>query len=107
MLRQSFEGQQFSVSYAEDGEAGLELAKKENPDLIMIDIMMPKMNGIDMAKAIRAAGLTGQILFLTNLNDPEHIGKAMEAVGGADYIVKADVNLNTIAERVKSKLGEK
>lgn len=105
MLRQSFDGQQFAVVYAQDGEEALELAKKEKPDLMMVDIMMPKMNGIDMAKKAKEEGINAPIIFLTNLHDAEHVGKALEAVGQADYIVKSDVNLNTVVERVKSKLG--
>jgi DNA-binding response OmpR family regulator len=105
MLRQSFNDREFSVIYAQDGEEALAMAKKEAPDLMIVDIMMPTMNGIDMAKKAREEGVTAQIIFLTNLHDPEHIGKALEAVGGADYVVKSDVNLNTVVERVKSKLG--
>ena len=105
MLRQSFDAKLFSVAYAQDGEEGFAMAKKEAPDLMMVDIMMPKMNGIDMAKKLKEEGIEVPIIFLTNLHDPDHIGKALEAVGGADYIVKSDVNLNTVIDRVKSKLG--
>lgn len=105
MLRQSFQGQPFLVAYAQDGEEGLAMAKKEKPDLMLVDIMMPKMNGIDMAKKIKEEGIATQIIFLTNLHDPEHIGKAMEAIGGVDYMIKSDIKLNAVVDRVRSKLG--
>ncbi|OGZ62320.1 MAG: hypothetical protein A2639_00735 [Candidatus Staskawiczbacteria bacterium RIFCSPHIGHO2_01_FULL_34_27] len=103
-LRQSFDNQGFDVFYAEDGEKGLEEAKKENPDLVLIDIQLPKINGIEMAKKIKEEGLNPKMIFLTNLNDPIHISEALEAAGESDYIVKIDVNIDSVVQRVKDKL---
>lgn len=94
----------FTVVSASDGEEGITLAKKENPDLIIIDIVLPTMDGIEMAKKIKEAGVKSLAMFLTNLSDPEHIGRALETTA-SDYIVKADVRIDTIVDRVKSKLG--
>ena len=105
LLRQSFNDKDLLVVYALDGQEGLEAAKKENPDLILIDILLPKMNGIEMAKKIKENGINAQIIFLTNLNDPQHIGDAMGAAIGADYIVKSDVHIAAIVDRAKDKLG--
>ena len=105
ILRESFNNQDFDVVYAENGEDGLGMALKEKPDLIMIDILMPKMNGIEMAKKIKEKGIESPMIFLTNLKDESHISQVMEITGGADYIVKADVPVSSIVERVKSKLG--
>src|SRR5437762_3244592 len=77
LLRQSFPTKEFSVFYAEDGEQGLETAQKEKPDVILIDILLPKMDGIAMAKKIKEAGLDPQMIFLTNLKDPQHISEVM------------------------------
>ena len=100
-LRQSFDNQGFDVFYA---EKGLEEAKKENPDLVLIDIQLPKINGIEMAKKIKEEGLNPKMIFLTNLNDPIHISEALEAAGESDYIVKIDVNIDSVVQRVKDKL---
>ncbi len=105
LLRQNFDKQPFSVVYADDGEKGLAMAQEEKPDLIVIDIVLPKMDGITMAKKIREKGVKSQMIFLTNLKDPEHISKALETVGETDYIVKADIQLDVIVERIKKKLG--
>ena len=105
LLRQNFNNQPFSVLYAEDGEEGLKAALKEKPDLILIDILLPKMNGIEMARKIKEKGIKSQMMFLTNLNDAEHISEALETVGGSDYIVKSDVHMDVVLERVKEKLG--
>ena len=107
LLRQSFDTKDLSVFYAEDGEGGLEIEKKEKPDLILIDILLPKMSGIEMAKKIKEAGFEPQMIFLTNLKDPQHISEVMNVAIGADYIVKSDMHIDAIVERVKSKLGIK
>lgn len=105
ILKQNFGNKNLSVLYATDGEEGLAMSEKEKPDLIIIDILLPKMDGITMAKKIKEKGIKSQIIFLTNLMDPEHISKALEAAGEVDYFVKADTHIDTIVSRVKSKLG--
>ena len=105
LLRQSFNVKDLDVFYAVDGEEGLETAKKEKPDLMLIDILLPKMNGIDMAKKIKELGITTQMIFLTNLRDPQHISEVMSIAVGADYIFKSDMHIDAIIERVKNKLG--
>lgn len=105
ILRQSFNNQPFSVVYAEDGQQGLEMAQKEKPNLIIIDIILPKMDGIEMAKQIKKKGLDSKMIFLTNLKDPTHISKVLEVVGESDYIVKADIHIDAVVDRVRKKLG--
>ena len=107
MLKNSLANQPVSVFYAEDGEIGLEKAEKENPDLILIDIMMPKLNGIEMAKKIKEKGLNPKMIFLTNLNDEKNISEVLENFDQTDYILKSDVNIDAVIERVKNKLGIK
>ncbi len=107
ILRQGFDNQGLSIIYAMDGEEGLAIAEKEKPDLIVIDILLPKMDGISMAKKIKEKGVKSQMIFLTNLNDPEHISEAINVAGEADYIVKSDMHIDAIVARVKDKLGVK
>lgn len=107
LLRQSFNIKDISVFFAVDGEEGLEVAKKEKPDLVLIDILLPRMNGIEMAKKIKEEGISSQMIFLTNLRDPHHISEVMNVAVGADYIVKSDMHIDAIIERVKDKLGIK
>src|SRR3989344_7049216 len=102
ILKQSFTNQGLSMFYALDGEEGLQVAEKEKPDLMIIDVLLPKMDGITMAKKIKEKGIPLQMIFLTNLKDPEHISKALEASGQIDYVVKADTRIDTIVSRVKS-----
>jgi len=107
ILRQSFNNQPLLVVYAMDGEEGLVMAENEKPDLIMVDILLPKMDGVTMAKKIKEKGIESQIIFLTNMKDLKHINEALDAVGETDYIVKSDVHIDTIVKRVKNRLGIK
>ena len=105
ILEQSFIDQNdIQVIVAGDGEEGLAFAEKEHPDLIMMDIQMPKMDGITAAKEIKDNGIDSEIIFLTNLGDEQNISKAMEAVPNMEYIIKVDLSISDIVKKVREKL---
>lgn len=96
----------FFVLEAKNGKEGLEIALREHPDLILLDIMMPVMNGMEMFKKLRqneAWGLSVKVIMLTNLNDPESIAGAMEQ-GSYDYFVKSDWKIEDLVVKVKESL---
>lgn len=93
----------FLIINAEDGEEGLKRVE-EKPDLILLDIMMPKMDGIEMAKKMKEMGKNIPIIFLTNMSDVEHMSNAISTVP-ADYFIKSDMSIDKITEVVKKKLG--
>ena len=95
----------FTVVTAPDGEEGLETAKNEKPDLILLDITMPKMDGVQMSKELKKSNIDTPIIFLTNMSDIKHVTDAMET--STDYIVKADTSVEDIVVRVKGKLNLK
>jgi DNA-binding response OmpR family regulator len=105
-LKDEFESQGFNVLTAQDGQEGLDTVKKEKPDLVLIDILLPKLDGISMAREINKLKLGTLMIFLTNLSDAEHISDAV-AVGMVDYLVKSDWNINDVVARAKEKLGLK
>lgn len=105
ILKQGFTGKGFSVVFAEDGAEGLKMAELEKPDLILLDILLPKMDGIAVAKAIKEKGINTHIIFLTNLKDTEHIGEAVSTMKDTEYIIKSDLHLDEIVKRAKEKLG--
>ena len=107
ILRQSLENEGFSVIFAQDGEEGLKMAEEEKPDLILLDILLPKMDGITMARKLKGKGIKSQIIFLTNLKDAEHISEAVEVVKETDYIIKSDLHIDQIVDRVKSRFNLK
>jgi len=79
-----------------------EIVKDENPDLILLDITMPVMDGITMAKKLRETNTRVPIIFLTNMSDLKNVSEAMESA--PDYIVKSDVSAKDVVVRVKEKL---
>jgi len=105
-LKDEFKGQGFKVLTAQDGMEGLEMVKKERPDLVLIDILLPKLDGISMAREINKLKFGTAMIFLTNLSDAEHISDAV-AVGMVDYLVKSDWSINDVVARAKQKLGLK
>lgn len=111
ILRQAmvdkFNREGFSVIEAKDGEEGLDLAIKNHPDIILLDIIMPKIDGLSMLKQLRsdAWGKDVPILILTNLNDAEYVSQAVES-GVYDFLVKSDWQLSTLVEKVKEKLNQ-
>jgi DNA-binding NarL/FixJ family response regulator len=70
-----------------DGEAVIEAARELKPDLIVMDISMPLLDGISAAKIIRTSGIQSEIVFLTMHEDPDYLSCALEA-GASGYVVK-------------------
>ncbi|MBU2914828.1 MULTISPECIES: response regulator transcription factor [Reichenbachiella] len=77
----------YEVTVAMDGQQGLELAIASTYDLIILDVMLPTMNGIDVCKGIRASKMEVPILFLTALGSTENVVMGLDS-GGDDYLAK-------------------
>lgn len=101
-----FQKEGFEVIAARDGEEGLSLAEKERPDLILLDIIMPKMDGMTVLQKLRGEdwGKDIPVILLTNLSESE---KAIEAMGKGvhDYLVKSDWRLEDVVAKVRERLG--
>jgi len=106
-LTDTFENEGFNVFGAEDGEEGLKIAFKEHPDVILIDLLMPKMDGISMLKKIREDewGKDVPVIILTNLSDVDKIAETVEN-GISHYLVKTEWSLEEIVKKVKKLLKE-
>lgn len=93
------------VLEARNGDEGLDVAMREHPDLILLDVMMPVMSGMAMFRQLRedAWGKSAKVIMLTNLNDSENIAEAMEQ-GSYDYYIKSDWKIDDLVEKVKEKL---
>lgn len=103
ILQKRFTMEGFSVVSAQDGQEGLSMLEKEKPDLIVSDVLLPKMDGIDMAKKIKEKNINVPILFLTNVKDPSYLERAKDIE--FDYLVKSDVHVDEIVAKIKNKLG--
>ena len=99
----------FAILTAKNGQAGLELALREKPDLILLDILMPIMDGLTMMDTLRQKDLYGKnvpIILLTNLSaSEEKIMKAIAKNEPAYYLVKSDWNLSDVVGKVKERLS--
>lgn len=92
---------------AVNGEEAITAVRKNKPDLILLDVMMPKLNGVETLKILKGEETTKNIpvIILTNLGDkPEDIDKA-KALGALDYLVKSQISLKDLSERVKKEVG--
>lgn len=98
----------FNVEIANDGEAGVKAVKKLMPDLILLDIMMPIMDGFSVLHAIKTDKETKDItvILLTNLDSPEDVKRGLE-MGASDYMVKAHFVPSDIVDRVRNILNLK
>lgn len=96
----------FKVIEAEDGKQGLESALKEQPDLILLDIILPRMDGLTVLHKLQANAQTKKIpvIILTNLIDSDHLSEQVRQ-GGHDYLVKTDWKLAEVIHKVKERLG--
>jgi DNA-binding response OmpR family regulator len=105
VLGDKLEYEDFSILIAKDGEEGLKVALKNKPDLILLDILMPKMNGVDMLKQLRVDnwGRTVPVLLLTNDSNPEHMRQTLKD-NAVDYLIKADWDLDSVIKIIKTKL---
>jgi DNA-binding response OmpR family regulator len=94
----------FEVKNAFDGEEALAMLGKEKFDLVLLDLMMPKVDGFDVLTAMKAKGDATPVIVATNLNEEKDISRVM-SFGVANYYVKSDTALDEIIERIKITLG--
>lgn len=106
MYRMKFEAEGFEVETAENGKLGLGLAEQMKPDMILLDLMMPEMNGDEMLKRLRQTewGKDIKVIILTNMGEQEAPANLKELKVEA-FIVKADMTPRQVAELVKEHLN--
>lgn len=106
MYRMKFESDGFEVAYAADGEQGLEVIKEFQPDIILLDLMMPIMSGAEMLEKLRQEewGKDMKVIILTNMGEAE-APKNIEDLQVEKFIVKADLTPKQVAEQVKQVMG--
>jgi CheY-like chemotaxis protein len=110
-LRRACEGslrqRGFTMLTAINGEEGLQLARAEVPDLILLDMLMPKLSGLEMLRALKAEEKTRAIpvLILSNSSREADIEEAMK-LGAVGYLVKADLSLQELGDRVQGLLED-
>jgi len=103
MYQVKFEHEGFILVKALDGEEGLKKAAAEKPDFILLDVIMPKMDGFTVLKKLKENAATKDIpvLLLTNLGQDEDVKKGSE-FGAVGYLVKANITPSEVVDKVKS-----
>ena len=106
-LKEILEQEKFKIFSAFDGEEGLAMAKKEEPNLILLDLILPKKDGFEVLKELKADEKLKNIpvIVLTNLEGVGDVEKALE-LGATTYLVKANYDLEDVLKTVKSQIKE-
>ena len=106
MYRMKFEAEGYRVDIAENGKLGLALCEQMKPDLVLLDLMMPEMNGDEMLEKMRATdwGKDVKVIILTNVGEQEAPDK-LKNLHVRAYIVKAEMTPKQVAELAKKELA--
>ncbi len=101
MYQTKFENEGYEVLVANDGSEGIEKAKKNKPDIILLDIILPKKDGFMVLKELKADKITAniKIIMLTNLGQDEDVTKGKK-LGALDYLVKANLTPAQLVDKV-------
>ncbi len=105
VLKDRLKNEGFDVVTARDGEQGLKTAIEQKPDLILLDILMPKMGGLTMLKSLRATpeGKDTHVIILTNVSDSKLVHEAL-TYGVRDFLVKSDWVLSDLVAAIRKQI---
>ncbi|NCQ16238.1 response regulator transcription factor [Candidatus Falkowbacteria bacterium] len=106
MYKTKFAADGFAVAIAGDGEAGLKLARQKKPDIIMLDVILPRLDGFSVLEELKKDSATKDIpvIMLTNLGTEEDKVKG-EKLGAVDYLVKASLTPGQVSQKIKTALN--
>ncbi|HET9721487.1 MAG TPA: response regulator [Candidatus Saccharimonadales bacterium] len=106
MYRLKFEAEGYKVEIAENGKLGLELCEQMKPDLVLLDLMMPEMNGDEMLEKMRATdwGKEIKVIILTNVSEQEAPDK-LKSMHVRAFVVKAEMTPSQVADLAKKQLS--
>lgn len=105
-MKTLFEKHGFKVTVASDGAVGYEQALAFKPDLLLLDVMLPKLDGVEFLRQLKDDpwGKTASVIVLTNLDSKVHLAKVLE-LGHYDFLSKTDWSLDDLLQKVNHKLG--
>lgn len=106
VLDRKLEKEGFDTIIARDGKAGLEMAIDEQPDVILLDLILPKLDGLSLLSQLRASekGKDIKVIILSNLDDAQAVEES-KAKGVNDYLVKTNWSLDDVVDKIKQVLA--
>ena len=106
-LAEKFSREGFRIVSARNGEEGLKVAFRERPDMVLLDILMPRMGGEEMLKELRQQdwGKDTPVIILTNLSSTERVNKVLAQGDYDEFLVKSNWTLADLVKKVKERLG--
>lgn len=103
----TFHKADYTIVTVNDGEEALRVTERIKPDLVLLDLLIPKMSGLDYLKNLRSNPVlkSTKVIVLSNLDDDESVARA-KALGVKTFLVKSNIKLATLAEKVKEILSK-
>ena len=105
VMKAKLEYEGYQIVVATNGETGLELIKKEEPNLVLLDIILPQMDGFEVLTQLKKDEVKIPVIVVSNSGQPVEIDRAMK-LGAKDYLVKAEFNPADVLEKVEKVLGK-
>jgi len=107
LIAQKLLNEKYDIAEAVDGEAGVKAAQKEKPDIILLDLILPGIDGFEVLSRIKSAPEISNIpvIILSNLGQKEDIDRGLK-IGATDYMIKAHFTPAEIISKIKSIIGE-
>ena len=100
-----FHHDDYTIATASDGQTALDMTGRLKPDIVLLDLLLPKMNGFDYLKNLRSNTVLKDtpVIVLSNLGDSDNIAKA-KSLGANDYLIKSNTDLTVLNDKVKKLL---
>lgn len=107
LLRKKLLSKEFNILEAVDGEKGVMLIKEKKPDLVLLDLLLPNIDGFEVLLRVKGDLSTSKIpvIILSNLGQQEDIERGLK-LGASDYLVKSQFDINQIVEKIKTLLDK-
>lgn len=102
LLRKKLSSKDFNIFEAIDGERGIAAMKEKKPDLVLLDLLLPNVDGFEVLAKVKSDSDISSIpiIVLSNLGQQEDIEKALK-LGASDYLIKSQFDINQIVDKVK------
>jgi CheY-like chemotaxis protein len=106
LLEKKLKREGYEVSIAKDGEKGLEKIREEKPDLILLDIILPKMNGFEVMERMKEDEELSKIpvIVISNSGQPVELDRAKK-LGAKDWLIKTEFDPEEVVQKVKKQIG--